>query len=470
VLGEDGEAVVVSDHRRRAFLGLTLGNLGQQPWSQVVGPYLTLLVASRTGSAVAVTFALSAHRLVSSLVLPVIGRISDRTSTRHGRRVPLIVLGTIGGAIVVAFMTSTHGYWQLVGVIVVARVCMQVATIGRVGVTPDVFGRSRWAKAVGAIAAVGFLPGLLTLGLIRATWRQDDPSTWSLTFLVAAGGLLFGALAVALLVREAPATEHAAAFAAQGSWRDELRRVRDVPNGIFLISSVALLSVALSGVGRLLPIWARDELHVGGEDFATLSVVMGAVALLLVPLGLYLGSRAHPRTLAISAAVVGAVGTMLCATTSSTTVFVLLTAATLPLTVAAFASLAPQFIPLFPKGDRLGQAFGMVVGPFGLLTSGAALAIAAVVDVVGSTDAMWIIASILLAVLAITNTQLRIPAGTRTDVRGLLRRARHAGLGPGLFDGSVDLEDVLGIGAIEVTEPDLVEPDDYPDATLVSDT
>jgi hypothetical protein len=139
----------------------------------------------------------------------------------------------------------------------------------------------------------------------------------------------------------------------------------------------------------------------------------------------------------------------LCALTSSTTVFVLLTAVTLPLTVAAFASLAPQFIPLFPKGDRLGQAFGMLVGPFGLFTSGAALLIAVVVDAVDSTDAMWVIASLLLVVLAITLTRLEMPAHARTNVRALLRRARDAGLGPGLFDGSVDLEDVLGVGAIE---------------------
>jgi predicted MFS family arabinose efflux permease len=312
-----------------------------------------------------------------------------------------------------------------------------------------VFGRSRWAKAVGAIAAVGFLPGLLTLGLIRATWDQDDPSTWRLTFLVAAAGLVIGALAVAALVREAPATEQAAAIAAQGSWRDELDRVRAVPNGVFVLSSVLLLAVAFAGVSKLMPVWARDELHVGGGEFAQLSLVLGVVIACVVPLGLFLGSRAHPRTISVAAAAVGAVGTAGIVFVDDPTLFVVITAITLPLTVAAFASLAPQFIPLFPKGDRLGQAFGMLVGPFGLFTSGAALLISALVDAVDSTDTTWVVCSALLAVLAVTLTRLDIPAGTRTDVRGLLRRARKAGLGPGLFDGSVDLEDVLGVGAVQ---------------------
>jgi hypothetical protein len=83
------------------------------------------------------------------------------------------------------------------------------------------------------------------------------------------------------------------------------------------------------------------------------------------------------------------------------------------------------------------------------------LLIAAVIDAVDSTDAMWVIASVLLAVLALILTRLDIPAGTRTNVRDLLRRARTAGLGPGLFDGSVDLEDVLGVGALKGEEEDV---------------
>jgi predicted MFS family arabinose efflux permease len=294
----------------------------------------------------------------------------------------------------------------------------------------------------------------LTLALIRGTWQQQDPSTWGVTFGFAGVGLLLGAFAVAALVREAPATEEAAAIAAKGSWRDELDRIRAIPNGVHLVASLVLLSVAFAGVNRLLPVWARDELGVGGAEFASLSLVLGAVAVVLVPVGLVLGSRAHPRLLAIAAALVGAVVTVLCTFATGPTMFVVLVAVSIPFTVAAFASLAPLFIPLFPKGDRLGQAFGMVVGPFGLVTSLAGLASAAVVDLVGTTDAMWVVSSVLLVVLAANLVPLRVPSGARTDVRGLLRKARKAGLGPGLFDGSVDLEDVLGVGAIPQADED----------------
>ena len=439
---------MAGDHRRRAFVGLTLSNLANQPWSQVVGVYLTLLVASRTTSAVAISFALSAHRGIAAVLMPIVGRLSDRTSTRGGRRVPLIVVGSAVAAVMVMVMTRTTGYWQLVVVIVVARVGLEVASLGNVGVTPDVFGRSRWAKAAGAIAAIGFLPGLLTLALIRATWHQEDPSSWDITFLVAGAGLLLGAVAVALLVREAPASGEVAVIAAKGSWRDELAWIRAVPSGMHLLASIGLLSLAFAGINRLLPVWACDELQVGGAEFASISFVLLGVAAVLVPFGLWLGSRAYPRALAIAAALVGAAVTALMTLITTPTMFVVFTAISLPLTVAAFASLAPLFIPLFPTGDRLGQAWGMIVGPFFLATSLAGLASATVVDIVGTTDALWVISSVLLVALAANLTTLRVAAGERTDVRGLLRKARVVGLGPGLFDGSVDLEDVLGIGAI----------------------
>jgi Na+/melibiose symporter-like transporter len=439
---------MAGDHRRRAFVGLTINNLTHQPWSQVVGAYLTLLVASRTTSAVAISFALSAHRGFAAVLMPVIGRLSDRTATRGGRRVPLMVVGTAVGAVIVMLMTRTSGYWPLLVAIVVTRISLQVASIGSVGVTPDVFGRSRWAKAVGAIAAIGFLPGLLTLGLIRQTWDQDDPSSWDITFLVAGAGLLIGAVAVALLVREAPASEEVAAIAAKGHWRDELDRIRAIPNGVHVLATVGLLALAFAGINRLLPVWARDELDVGGAEFASVSLVVLAVTVALVPVGLWLGSRAHPRLLAISAALVGAAVTATMTVITEPAMFVVLTAISLPLTVAAFASLAPQFIPLFPKGDRLGQSFGIIVGPFGLVMALAGLASATVVDVVGTTDALWVIASGLLLALAANLATLHLPGDARTDVRGLLRNARDAGMGPGLFDGSVDLEDVLGVGAI----------------------
>jgi MFS family permease len=425
-------------------VGLALGNLCQQPWGQVVGPYLTLLVASRETNAVAITFALTAHRLVTSVGLPIVGRLSDKSTGRSGRRVPLIASGTAVAAVAVAAMTRTHGYWPLFACIVVARVALQLAIIGRVGVTPDVFGRQRWAKAAGAVAIVGFLPGVVMLGVIRSTWKQNDPSSWSLTFLLAAGGLAIGAACVALFVREAPAAQEVAEVAAAGSWRTEIDRLRAIPNARRLLVAGALLAASLAATSRLLPVWARDQLHLGGAGFANVTLALGVIGVVLVPIGVVLGSRAHPRLLAVSAAIVGAISAAACAEITDVRWFVGLTALTVPLTVAAGVALVPQFIDLFPKGDSVGQAFGQIAGPVGMLTAAVALATAVVVDAVGSTSAIWFVSAALLVALAVVFAGLRIEDGARTDVRDLLRRARHAGLRHGLFDGTVGVEDVLG--------------------------
>ena len=55
----------------------------------VSGVLITLFVQQRASGALAVTFALTADRLVSWLTYPVVGQVSDRTRSRVGRRTPV---------------------------------------------------------------------------------------------------------------------------------------------------------------------------------------------------------------------------------------------------------------------------------------------------------------------------------------------------------------------------------------------
>ena len=70
--------------RLRSFIGLSLGLVGPRANLAVSGVLLTLLVSSRVSSAVAITFALTANRLVGWVAYPLLGRASDRTRSRGG--------------------------------------------------------------------------------------------------------------------------------------------------------------------------------------------------------------------------------------------------------------------------------------------------------------------------------------------------------------------------------------------------
>jgi Na+/melibiose symporter-like transporter len=436
---------VTRDHRRASFAGLTLSRVCSQPFGLVMGTYLTLLVATRASSALAITFALTAHKYLSFLVFPIAGRLSDRTLAHFGRRVPYMVGGLLVSAAAVWAITVVDGYWALVAVIVVAREAAIVQRVARFAVTPDVFGRSRWIRAVASIAVVTFVPGAAILAVIRFTWKQDDPSTWNLTYRLAAVGLVLAAVSIAALVREAPGSHVAAERAARASWRDELARVLAVPNAKVLIVAGALLAAGGASTGRLFPVWANRVLGAGAPDLVDISILTGGLAAVAAVPGVWLAGRAHPRTLAVAAALVG--GTATAAHVFVTELWMFAVAATIavPLTVAAVLAGVPLVLRLVPPGESLGETIGMVAGPLALVTSVAAYASALLVDRFDDYRLIWLVAGAFTLAAAIALSHLDVPAGAeRTDVRALLRRLRRGGgSGGGLFGGTVEDADVL---------------------------
>ncbi|MBO7156302.1 MAG: MFS transporter, partial [Clostridia bacterium] len=50
---------------------------------------------------------MGADNLLSLFLLPIFGKISDKTSTRWGRRTPFIVLGTIASVVIMIFVPLT---------------------------------------------------------------------------------------------------------------------------------------------------------------------------------------------------------------------------------------------------------------------------------------------------------------------------------------------------------------------------
>ena len=436
------------DHRRASFAGLTLSRVCSQPFGLVMGTYLTLLVATRASSALAITFALTAHKYLSFLVFPVAGRLSDRNLARLGRRVPYLVGGLLVTAVAVWSFTVVDGYWPLVVAVVVAREAAVVQRIARFAITPDVFGRSRWIRAVASIAVVTVIPGAAVLAFIRFTWKQDDPSTWNLTYRLAAIGLVLAAICVAALVREAPASHVAAERAARASWRDELRRVLALPNAKVLVVAGALLAAAGASTGRLFPVWANRVLGAGAPDLVDISILTSGLGLLAALPGLWLAGRAHPRTLAVAAALVGAVATTAHVLVTELWMFAVAATIAVPLTVAAVAAGIPLLLRLVPPGESLGESVGMVAGPLALVTSVAAYASALLVDAFDDYRLIWLVAGGFTFAAAVALARLEVPAGEeRTNLRALIGELRRTERrGGGLFGGTVEDADVLAEG------------------------
>jgi EmrB/QacA subfamily drug resistance transporter len=233
------------------FGGLMLGLLLSALNQTIVATALPAIVED-LGGLQQYSWVFSAYMLLSTVTVPVFGRLSDI----HGRR-PYFVLGLVlfmAGGVVGATASSME---QIVaargiqGLAAGALIPLSYAAIGDLVPPSD---RGRWQGVIGAVFAFASIVGPLTGG-----WLTDH-AHWRWVFLVS---LPVGALALVVVLARLRTRPHP----------ERAQRV-DVPGALLLTAS---LSALLYGVVEL---GARGELwdpHVGGALAAGLVLSLALV-------------------------------------------------------------------------------------------------------------------------------------------------------------------------------------------------
>ena len=100
--------------------------------------------------------------IAALIMLPIFGKLSDKTHTRWGKRMPYIFVGTIVTAIAFPFIPVLFHYTQLGGVIALMAVVVFFAMMYRnpaVALMPDITPKPLRSKANGIINIMGYLGG-----------------------------------------------------------------------------------------------------------------------------------------------------------------------------------------------------------------------------------------------------------------------------------------------------------------------
>lgn len=105
--------------------------------------------------------------VLALFMLPIFGKLSDKTKSKHGKRMPYIILGMAATIIIFPFMTLCYIWNSLVGLIVVMLLVLVVMNIYRspaVAIMPDVTPKPLRSTANGLINLVGYFgPIVITL-------------------------------------------------------------------------------------------------------------------------------------------------------------------------------------------------------------------------------------------------------------------------------------------------------------------
>jgi len=405
--------------RLRSFIGLSIGLVGPRANLAVSGVLITLFVQQRASGALAVTFALTADRLVSWLTYPVAGRLSDRTQSRVGRRTPYMAASLILMGVSTWMFTVVSGYWLLVLMILIAGQASAIFTLTNVAVVPEVFGRSRWIKALLMTTVLGTVASLAIKGTALASWKQNDPATWNLPFQVAAVIMVAVGLAVLVLVREAPSASYGAEADRSERARparDELRDIMARPNARVLVGGSLLFWSGVGSTAYVAILFFQRVLHAGASAQIVAGYAAGLPVFFIgIILGIPLSRKLSPMQLAVGAPLVGACLAGVQYFDTHLWQAVVLSYIGAPFVGAYIIVMAPLLLQLLPRAGGLGERLGVLLAPFNLCSVVLAYIAAVVIDATGNYRLIWLFPAATGLAHATVNCWLKYPARRSTS-------------------------------------------------------
>lgn len=278
------------------FFFVALGFGGRMALVAFNGPLARLF----TENGYLIGLLLATSPLVATFANPTFGRLSDRTHTRLGRRIPYALVGVPLSALVVLLIPHAPDYAWLLALFLLQALFLSICGVPLMSLIPDAVPTAARGRVMAVFAIGGGIGAIAIQAGGKIFWERD----FALVFY--ATGLLTLVFAVPplLMIREPPrsAAEIAESRAQRTlSLATMLRAVvRRRPIALFLVSA----SLRYLGVGLVLTyltLFAATDLGISVGDAALAFAVSGALRLVLaVPAGRLVDVYDRRRLLVIS--------------------------------------------------------------------------------------------------------------------------------------------------------------------------
>ncbi len=365
---DNNRAESIDKKRVKSLIGVVSAQLGQRAYSTVNGLLLTILVASRTSSAVAITFAVTSGRLLNWVTYPIFGRISDRANTKMGRRTPFIGIPMIVMGLGVILLPYSKGYWPLVFIIIVIRQASTAQNLGNITVVPEIVGRSRWIRAIILIVFGAVIINSIVKVNVLLTWNQHNISTWASSFKIAGIFMIAGGVLVLLLVRESTAATQLAKAERSQNEPTVMQVTKSIfkSRGAFQILGGAF--VFWMGIGATVTLGAVffEKICHASAPTQTAAGIVTLAALLVVgiPLGVILSKHFTRHQIAMFCPLLGSFVFLAQYFVNNIWYSVLISAIGSPLLVGYLIAISPMLIKLLPSLGGFGERIGIITSPF----------------------------------------------------------------------------------------------------------
>lgn len=228
-------------------------------------------------------------------MLPIFGALSDKTTSKYGRRTPFIVIGTIFAVLTFIFLPIIDSLWLFIVVLLLALVSMSIFRSPAVALMPDVTCKPHRSKANAVINLMGTAGGIIVLGLGMVFKTSEAGKIDFFWFIVAVSVvMLIGLVVFILTVKETKwATEMQLNtekyFPDQEVEQREKQSNDKLSRGqfkslMFILASVILWYMGYNAVTSKFSLYASNVLE---QDYnSTMLIAQGAAIISYIPVGI----------------------------------------------------------------------------------------------------------------------------------------------------------------------------------------
>lgn len=298
------------NNKRTIFIGLAFLSIAS--FWQLYDNIIPLMLQNNFGLGETLTGGIMAlDNVLALFLLPLFGALSDRVSTRIGKRTPFILMGT-GVAVVFMLLIPIAAennnfilFFVSLGIVLIA---MSTYRSPAVALMPDLTPKPLRSKANSIINLMGAVGAIFTLAMISILIPKEDLPNYFNVFAVVAAlmviavTVLFFTIKENKLLKEVSQDKH-------GHFKDspeEMKRegqpmAPEVKRSLFfLLASVFLWFTAYNAITTAFSRYATKVWGMQGGGFANaLMVATGAAILSYIPIGIISSKIGRKKTIII---------------------------------------------------------------------------------------------------------------------------------------------------------------------------
>ena len=265
---------------------------------------------------------MAADNILALFLLPFFGALSDRTSTRIGRRMPFILFGTVWAVVLMNILPFLDNSYAREGSAV--KLALFIVTLGlllvmmgtyrspAVALMPDVTPKPLRSKANAIINLMGAVGGIIYLAVAAVMYPNAKTAgvahvNYQPLFIVVSALMAFSVLILSLTIREPKLAEAERAYEAEhpeeqlseddGSGNEVLPR--EVRRSLgFLLASIALWYIGYNAVTTWFTVYVSQVMGqgLGGASTCLLIATGGAIAS-YIPVGILASRIGRKKTI-----------------------------------------------------------------------------------------------------------------------------------------------------------------------------